>query len=881
MESLITLENSLASVMDASNDAMSIIDPENGNFVSINDTHTRLFGFTIEELNQLSLNNFYSLDSTESILQQFKNASRYEILVCQVKNKQGDLVNLELTCSPLSILGNNYYLLVNKLRSEFTHTSLASSTLSLEQAFNDSEAKWQSVTENSPDHIMLLDPTGKIIFINHTVPDLSVDEVLGRYAFDFVNPEQVAILKENYDAVLKTGQPRQFDIDYDVGDDKIYLENRVGPVLRDSNVVALIVSSRDATVQRKALKELKTSQQHLQNALQAGRAGTWEWDIETNEVIWSDGVEAMFGLENGAFQKSYDAFRALIHPDDLKNVEDAIENTLVRNEPYYIEYRCVFPDQSIHWLSSRGKVFRNKSGKPERMVGTVTDISEQKNTENALKASQQKLSLHFKHTPLGIIDWNNKFEVTEWNPAAETIFGFTREEALKKNALEFIVPENARETVGKIWNALQEKRGGTRSTNENLTKNGEVITCDWYNTVLVDKNGEIIGVSSLVQNITDRIIAEKELEKHRLHLEELVEEGTREIRDQARIIDQIHDAVIATDLDGIIESWNYGSTRLFDYTAEEVMGKHIEIIYPEDQHEFLKNNVIQPVINKGEHETEVTLQRKDGTRFDGMLSLSLRFNENGEANGIIGFGIDISARKAAETQILIQQQALKAANKELEAFSYSVSHDLRAPLRSIDGFTAALYEDYYDSFDDQGKKHLERIRQNANRMSSLIDDLLQLSRISRHVIQKETIDLGLLATDVIQKYKYENPDRKINFVVDENMEVEGDPGLLRIALDNLIGNSWKYTVHNSIANIRLAKHSKNGVQNFCISDDGVGFDMRYVDKLFGAFQRLHSAEEFSGNGIGLATVFRIISRHGGKIWAEGEKNKGAKFYFTI
>ena len=881
MDSLITLESSLISVMDASNDAMSIIDANNGGFVAINDAHTRLFGFSLSELNQISLQDFYNIGNIKTTLKQFREASSFEILLCQARDKQGELLDIEFTCAPLSILGNDYFLLVNKTQPDQVNSPMASNTLSVERAFKDSEAKWQSITENSPDHIMLLDPLGKIIFINHTVSNLSVDEVLGRSVFEFVKPDQISVLKENYQSVLKTAQPRQFEIDYDIGDDKVYFENRVGPVMRDRKVIALIISSRDVTIRRKALQQLEKSQRQLRHALQAGRTGTWEWDIKTNEVIWSDGVEAMFGLADGSFQNSYDAFKALIHPEDRFMIESAIENTLVNNAKYYVEHRCIFPDKTIHWLSEQGEVYRDNEGKPIRMIGTVTDITERKNTELALNKYQQKLSLHFKHTPLGIIDWNNDLEVTEWNPAAEKIFGFSRNEALGKNAIGFIVPDSAKEITTNVWKSLIERRGGTRSTNENMTKDGSTITCEWYNTVLVDNDGNIIGVSSLVQNITDRILAEKELEKHRLHLEELIEEGTREIRDQARILDQIHDSVIATNLDGVIESWNYGATKLFGYTSDEAIGKHISYVYPNDQHEFLQEQVINPLLQKGEHEVEATMQKKEGETFDAQLSLSMRYDDNGEPSGMIGYSIDITARKLAEAKVLSQQHALQAANKELEAFSYSVSHDLRAPLRSIDGFTAAVFEDYYELLDDEGKRNLQRIRQNAQRMSSLIDDLLQLSRVSRHIIQKETVDLGLLATDVIQKYKYESPDRKITFEVENDMKVEGDPGLLRIALDNLISNSWKYTVNNPVAKIHFEKNMANGTQTFCISDNGVGFDMNYVDKLFGPFQRLHGSEEFSGNGIGLATVSRIIARHGGKIWAEAEIDKGAKFYFTI
>ena len=728
---------------------------------------------------------------------------------------------------------------------------------------------------------MLIDTNGIILFINHTVADLSIDQVIGQSAYSFVKPEQVDLLKKNYTSVIKTGQPVQFEIDYQMEDDVVYLENRAGPVFRDGRVVALMIASRDITERKKAITQLEKSQRQLRHALQAGRTGTWEWDIQTNEVTWSDGVEAMFGMKEGSFQGSYDAFRQLVHSDDLPLIENAIENALTKNTPYYVEHRCVFPDNSLHWLSGQGEVYRDEKGNPLQMMGTVTDITQRKEAEAALLESQQKLTMHFQKTPLGVIDWDTNLEVTEWNPAAESIFGYSREEAMGKSAFGLIINDSVREEADSVWQSLMKNQGGHKHTNENITKDGKTIICEWYNTVLVNDKGKVIGVSSLVQDITSRVSAQKELERHQQQLEELVAERTEEIREQAKIIDQIHDSVIATDLDGIVTNWNYGAERMFGYSAEESMGKNISFVYPQDQHDYLSNEVIKPLKEKGELETEVIMQRKSGERFYALLSLSVKYDSHGVPAGLIGYSIDITDRKNAEAQILQQQKALETANKELEAFSYSVSHDLRSPLRAIDGFSAAILDDYYSLLDEEGRKNFERIRNNAQRMADLIDDLLELSRVARHNFTRESVSLSLLVSDVVQKYKYVDPGRTVDVKIEDNLKVYGDPGLLRIALDNLISNAWKYTEKNKTAKIEFYQANNSDSVTFCIQDNGVGFDMRYADKLFGAFQRLHAPEEFSGNGIGLATVARIINRHGGRVWAEGAVDEGARFFFTL
>jgi light-regulated signal transduction histidine kinase (bacteriophytochrome) len=226
-------------------------------------------------------------------------------------------------------------------------------------------------------------------------------------------------------------------------------------------------------------------------------------------------------------------------------------------------------------------------------------------------------------------------------------------------------------------------------------------------------------------------------------------------------------------------------------------------------------------------------------------------------------------------------EELKRTNKELESFSYSVSHDLRAPLRAIDGFSHALLEDYADKLDAQGKNYLDRVRTACERMSQLIDDLLALSRVIRQEMQRRNVDLAVIARTVVDQLAQAEPDRRVEFLAPGNIPVKGDPGLLRIALENLMGNSWKFTRKKSDARIQLGITDKDGQKVFFVRDNGAGFDMTYADKLFGAFQRLHEASDFPGTGIGLATVQRIVHRHGGRVWAEGAVNQGATFYFTL
>lgn len=253
---------------------------------------------------------------------------------------------------------------------------------------------------------------------------------------------------------------------------------------------------------------------------------------------------------------------------------------------------------------------------------------------------------------------------------------------------------------------------------------------------------------------------------------------------------------------------------------------------------------------------------------------------------------DIRKRKEVEKELkkhrehledLVKERTveLEAANKDMEAFSYSVSHDLRAPLRTVDGFSQAVLEDYSDKLDEQGKDYLHRMRAATQRMAQMIEDILRLAMATKTELKRERVELSMMAHDITSVLQMSQPGRQVQFVIEPGITADGDPHLLNIALENLLGNAWKFTGPHPSARIEFGKSETDGETVYYVRDDGVGFDMRYVDRLFTSFRRLHDASEFPGTGIGLVTVSRIVHRHDGRIWAEGQLQKGATFYFTL
>ncbi len=347
------------------------------------------------------------------------------------------------------------------------------------------------------------------------------------------------------------------------------------------------------------------------------------------------------------------------------------------------------------------------------------------------------------------------------------------------------------------------------------------------------------------------------------------------------VIDATPDAVFVKDLEGRYILVNAAAARFIGLSQDAVIGKHDLDIYPPDTARgFIEDD--KQVLAAGVPRTfEGVARGEGGITQTYLVTKGVIRDRDGGIVGLFGISHDITARKRADEELRAAKETAEQASKELEAFSYSVAHDLRAPLRGIDGFSQALLDDYGDRLDAVGLGYLERCRKLAQRMAELIDDLLALSRVTRAELGRESVDLGALARAAIARLQRAEPARQVEIVIATNLTGDADPRLLSVALDNLLGNAWKFTSKSSGARLELGSEVTPSGLAYFVRDNGAGFDQQYAHKLFGVFQRLHTEVEFPGTGIGLATVARIIHRHRGRVWAEGEVGKGATFYFTL
>ena len=350
----------------------------------------------------------------------------------------------------------------------------------------------------------------------------------------------------------------------------------------------------------------------------------------------------------------------------------------------------------------------------------------------------------------------------------------------------------------------------------------------------------------------------------------------------AAIVNSSDDAIIGKTPDGVITTWNPAAERMYGYTAEEIIGQPITVLCPPDRVAEIQE--ILGKIRDGQRVSyhETTRRRKNGTIFPVSVTVSPVWDHRHGLVGASSIARDISERYRVQAELRLRTADLECAYQDLETFSYSVSHDLRAPLRALDGLSNALLEDCGHSLSEAGLGYTKRIRAAAGQMTSLIEDLLNLARVSRAEIHPQKLDLGAEVARISKELQHQEPDRHVRFVIQQPAWAAADLTLIRTVLQNLMDNAWKFTSGRDDATIEFGMTPDGTSCNrFYLRDNGAGFDPAYAGKLFKPFERLHSAAQFPGTGVGLASVRQIVERHGGRVWAEGALGAGATFYFTL
>jgi PAS domain S-box-containing protein len=533
------------------------------------------------------------------------------------------------------------------------------------------------------------------------------------------------------------------------------------------------------------------------------------------------------------------------------------------------------------FLGFAGITIRREINRGARMRGQLKALnaSLEQRVEHrtaALRESEERLSAVIQSAMDAIISVDDQRNIVLFNAAAEKILRCPAAEALGQ-PIERFIPRRFREAHSSHIRKFGETGVTSRAIGElgvlwALRANGEEFQME-ASISQVEHAGEKI-FTIILRDVTERVRAE---------------EAQRWL---AAVVESSDDAIVSKTLDGTIRAWNTGAEKIFGYTSAETVGKPMLMLFPAGR--MSEEADILARIERGEsvEHFETVRVRKGGGEVAVSITISPIKDRNGAVAGASTIARDITERRRAEEEIRHLNEELEqrvvdrtaqllAANQELEAFTYSVSHDLRAPLRHISGFSKLLTEEYGSTLAPEAQHHVQRIQEGTRRMGMLVDDLLNLARVGRRELTLQISGLKSVVEELIRELEREYEGRQIEWRIGELPFVECDAGLMKQVFQNLLSNAIKFTRPRAQPVIEVGQKNENGSQVVFVRDNGVGFSMKYANKLFGVFQRLHRAEDFEGTGVGLATVQRIVQKHGGRVWAEAELDKGATFYFTL
>lgn len=679
--------------------------------------------------------------------------------------------------------------------------------------------------------------------------------------------------------------------------------------LRDTNEKL----KREIAERKRIEAELTAGERRYRTLVETANDIIWTVDLNLRFTYLSPSITQVLGFTEGEMLHtcamdglSPDARRELLAAFD---VEIAQETPIPRDHHVsrVFEVGWYHKDGSLKCLETSMRFLRDSRNHPIGILGISRDITDRRNAEEALRLEREKFRLLLEHAPIAMVMIQADGTYNYINPKFKEVFGYDLNDV--PNGREwfrkaFPDPEVRHRIISTWIDTVEKSKPG-----ELTSRTCQVVCNDGNKRVVHFKPVRLETGEYLVtcEDCTDRILAEDALRSSEERYRTLYEKSKKGKELYRSLIDSSADAIVIYDLHGKVIHVSPSFTQMFGWTLNEIKGRRVP--YVPDSEREVSMLLIEQVIRTGVPVSG--LETKRYTRDGRVLELSVmasRYNDHqGTPSGMLVILSDISDRKRAERalqeseeryrklnaeleqRVLERTGQLQAANEELEAFCYSVSHDLRAPLRSIDGFSQVLLEDYLANLDTAGQDCLRRVRAASQRMALLIDDLLKLSRVTRSDMKSDKVDLSELARTIAKDLLESENSRKIEFAITPGLVVNGDRRLLKVALENLMGNAWKFTRDRELARVEFgvvqgASSRKDGGCSkpvYLVRDNGAGFDMKYSAKLFGPFQRLHREDEFPGSGIGLATVQRIIHRHGGSIWGESEVDRGATFYFTL
>lgn len=708
-----------------------------------------------------------------------------------------------------------------------------------------------------------------------------------------------------------------------------------------SRIFALIANERNPRLMQQAIAEgtallqslaareaeLRASEARHRLVSEAMQEGIWYWDVATNKVEWNDRLLEVMGISRAEWGGTFDDWFQRLHPDDQPRLAAALKNHLERREPYRIDlFRLRHASGEYRWCTTAGQAEWDETGRPLRMAGSFRDVTDRKRAEDQLRQNEHRFAQILDSVQDMVFTKDERLRVTWANAATCRYYRLSLDELrgitdVPYNEIDFTKQYNLDDRA-----VFETAAPVERPEESNLSASGEVRTFHTVKSPIKDAEGRVVELVGVSRDVTER---KRELDAQRLLAEASATlaasiDYEETLANVARSTVPLFADWVAVDIlasDGSLQrlAVHHGDP------AKVALAHELHERYPPDMRaphgvpHVLRTGQIEHVEEisddllaaTAEDPERLAIARQLGLRsyivapivIDrravGAITFVTAESHRRYGTSDVAFAVELARRAAVaidnarlyrqlreladtlEQRVEQRTVALVEANKELESFSYTVSHDLRAPVRHISGFVDLLRAANAGGLDDRAQRYLDTIKAAATQMGALIDGLLAFSRLGRAELKKRPVDLDALTRALVRELEPDIAGRRVEFVLRDLPVVPADPTMIRLVLTNLLGNAIKYTRGNADGHIEIAGRRQEDEVIVSVKDDGAGFNMEYANKLFGVFQRLHPEEEFEGTGIGLATARRVINRHGGRIWAEGAVGRGATFSFSL
>jgi hypothetical protein len=942
-------------LLNTANEGIWVVNAE-GRTTYVNQRLVELFGYTEEEM--LARPVFDFMDNEVQVdAQQHLSCSQQGIKQQSIsfRRQDGSLISCLVSTTPRLDQRGTFIGTLIVLTDMTENKQVQEELRSLQDQLEQQVQMMDTILSASPDHFYMVDQDGRFLYASR--PGL---EALGLQKSDIIGkteqelgfpPELVEQHQQRREAVFATGETLRGQTIVPTMDGVRQHEYMLIPIHNASGSVQFVViTSRDVTQQMQAQEELRQyrsrleelvavrtgelaqtieqlnqeivehrqaeerlrrSEAYLAEAQKIAHIGSWEFDVATQAISWSDEVFRIFGLDSEQPVPTYSQHLQQIHPDDRELWQDIVQSAIAHGTCYRFDFRILQPDSSIRYVNTRGKVRCNPEGQVTQLFGTVIDITERKQAEEALRESEERLRQIFDQTPIGIALATPDGQLKQVNQAFCQMLGYTESQLMALNFAEITNPEDLVIELPFVDQCYKGEISSYQVEKRYLKQNGAVLLAHLTCTVIRDQQGKVIYGLTMIQDITEYKQAEQELQRQTQYRHLLAEIAFR-IRESLEI--EVILQTTVTELQKLLQADRVLFYRLLPerngkVIAEAIVPGWLSLLGRELVNHCLEGEYLQqyqqeihawPDVEKaGFHPCHVEMLREFRIRANLIVPIFLKdkiwgmlfVHQCSTTRQWNQYEIELLRHLADQVSIALTQaemlgqetrhwQELARSNAELEQFAYVASHDLQEPLRTIASYGKLISRRYSGQLDEKGNRFIQYIMDEALRMQALINDLLRYSRVGRQAPNFTSCDCGTVFDIAVSRLQGAISDSGATVTRSQLPTVMADETQLVQLFQNLIGNAIKYRSQEPPV-VQVAAQRQERQWLFSVRDNGIGLDPKYAERIFVIFQRLHTQEEYSGTGIGLAIASKIVERHGGRIWVESEIGQGATFYFTI